>query len=75
MSESRRNGMSRLFAGFEQRELRELRGALPRFYGDVLDVWRPWAGYVCGTGIDATHFLAEDSPEETAYQLLAFFSA
>jgi haloacetate dehalogenase len=49
------------------------RGALPRFYGDVRDVWRPWAGYVLGTGIDANHFLAEDSPEETAYQLLAFF--
>jgi haloacetate dehalogenase len=51
------------------------RGALPRFYGDVLDVWRPWAGYVLGTGVDAKHFLAEDSPEETAYQLLAFLSS
>jgi haloacetate dehalogenase len=48
------------------------RGGLPRFYGDVLDVWRPWAGDVRGMGIDATHFLAEDNPEETAYQLLAF---
>ena len=43
-------------------------GALPRFYGDVLDVWRPWAGDVRGAGIDARHFLAEDNPDETAYQ-------
>ncbi len=51
------------------------RGALPRFYGDVLDVWRPWAGDVRGTGLDATHFLAEDSPEETADRLLAFLAS
>ena len=30
---------------------------------------------VRGTAIDAKHFLAEDSPEETAYQLLAFLSS
>jgi haloacetate dehalogenase len=51
------------------------RGGLPRFYPHVLDVWRPWAGDVRGAGIDAKHFLAEDSPEETAYQLLAFLSS
>jgi haloacetate dehalogenase len=42
------------------------RGALPRFYGDVLDVWRPLARNVTGQGLDASHFLAEDQPEQTA---------
>lgn len=51
------------------------RGALPRFHGDVLDVWRPWAGDLRGTGVDAKHFLAEDNPDETASQLLAFLSS
>jgi haloacetate dehalogenase len=51
------------------------RGGLPRFYGDVLDVWRPWAADVRGAGSDAKHFLAEDRPEATADQLLAFFSS
>jgi haloacetate dehalogenase len=50
------------------------RGGLPRFYRDVLDVWRPWAPDVRGAGIDAKHFLAEDRPEETAAQLRAFLS-
>jgi haloacetate dehalogenase len=50
------------------------RGALPRFYGDVLEVWRPWAPDVRGEALDATHFLAEDLPEETAARLLAFLS-
>jgi haloacetate dehalogenase len=50
------------------------RGALPRFYPDVLEVWRPWAPDVRGEALDATHFLAEDRPEETAARLLAFLS-
>ena len=48
------------------------RGALPRFYGDVLDVWRPWAPDVRGAAIDGTHFFPEDRPEETAAALVAF---
>jgi haloacetate dehalogenase len=48
------------------------RGALPRFYRDVLQVWRPWAPDLGGEALDATHFLAEDRPEETAARLLAF---
>ena len=51
------------------------RGGLPRFYPDVLDVWRPWAPDVRGRGIDASHFLAEDRPEETAQELLTFLAA
>ena len=48
------------------------RGALPRFYGDVLDVWRPWAPDVRGQALDASHFLPEDRPQETAEALLGF---
>lgn len=50
------------------------RGALPRLYGDVLDVWRPWAEHVTGRGLDATHFLVEDQPEEVATELLTLLS-
>jgi haloacetate dehalogenase len=48
------------------------RGALPRFYGDVLDVWRPWAPDVTGQGLDASHFLVEDQPEQVAAILSDF---
>ncbi len=51
---------------------RGARGALPRLYGDVLEVWRPWAREVRGHGLDATHFLVEDRPEEVADELAAF---
>ena len=47
-------------------------GALPRFYGDVLDVWRPWAGDVTGQAIPASHFVVEDQPELTADALAVF---
>jgi haloacetate dehalogenase len=46
-------------------------GALPRFYGDVLDVWRPWADQVSGHGVSASHFLVEEQPETVADALLA----
>jgi haloacetate dehalogenase len=49
------------------------RGALPIFYGDVLDVWRPWAPGVTGRGVEASHFLVEDQPREVAAELIAFF--
>jgi haloacetate dehalogenase len=45
------------------------RGALPRLYDDVLDVWRPWADDVRGAGVDASHFLAEDQPDVVAGEL------
>ncbi len=51
------------------------RGGLPRFYADVLGVWRPWAPDVRGRALDATHFLAEDRPEEVAAELLAFLAS
>lgn len=49
------------------------RGALPRLYADVLDVWRPWAELVNGVGMPGSHFFAEDEPERTASELMAFF--
>lgn len=48
------------------------RGALPRLHGDVLEVWRPWAEQLTGAAIDASHFIPEDRPRETAQHLLAF---
>ena len=47
-------------------------GALPRFYGDVLDVWRPWADQVSGQGLPGSHFLVEDQPELVAAALSGF---
>ena len=41
-------------------------GALPRFYGDPLEVWRPWADDLSGYGIPASHFLVEEQPEMVA---------
>lgn len=46
-------------------------GALPKFYGDVLSVWKPWADDLRGRGLDASHFLIEDRPDEVARELLA----
>ncbi len=51
------------------------RGALELFYGDVLDVWRPWAPHVRGHGVDASHFLVEDRPEQVAQELTRVFEA
>jgi haloacetate dehalogenase len=48
------------------------RGVLPRFYGDVLDVWRPWTRRVTGQGLEASHFLVEDQPEQVADILSVF---
>jgi haloacetate dehalogenase len=48
------------------------KGALPRFYGDVLDVWRPWADDLTGHAMQASHFIVEDQPEATAETLAAF---
>ncbi len=49
-------------------------GALPRFYGDVLEVWRPWAHQVSGRGLHASHFLVEDEPEQVARELSALLT-
>jgi haloacetate dehalogenase len=51
------------------------RGALPVFYDDVPAVWREWAPGVCGRGVEASHFLVEDAPQEVAGELADFFAA
>jgi haloacetate dehalogenase len=51
-------------------------GALPRFYADPLELWRPLAPEVTGRAIDgASHFLVEDAPGEVADDLAGFFAA
>jgi haloacetate dehalogenase len=51
------------------------RGALGPLYGDVLAVWRSWAADVRGRGVEASHFLVEDCPDEVASELATFFEA
>jgi haloacetate dehalogenase len=41
----------------------------------VLDVWREWADDVRGRAVDSGHFLAEEAPDDTCDELLAFFGA
>jgi len=50
------------------------RGALDNWY-DVLAVWRDWADDVRGRSIDSGHYLAEEAPDDTARELLAFFDS
>ncbi|MBQ0985738.1 alpha/beta hydrolase [Streptomyces sp. F63] len=42
-------------------------------YGDVLAVWRDWAGDPCGGPIASGHHTAEEAPEELARKLLRFW--
>lgn len=49
-----------------------LRDDLEQLYGDVLDVWKPWATDCTGRGIDCGHHMAEEAPEALAKELLAF---
>ena len=51
------------------------RGLMERHF-DVLATWRDKAaGAVSGRALDCGHFLPEERPQETAEELLAFFSA
>ena len=51
-------------------------GALPRFYEDPLELWRPLAPGVTGRAVaDASHFLVEDAPGEVADDLAGFLAA
>lgn len=45
-------------------------GAAPR---DLLATWREWAADARGGPVASGHFLAEEAPEETLRELLAFF--
>jgi haloacetate dehalogenase len=49
-------------------------GALPLFYEDPLELWRPYAPEIEGRAIEgASHFLVEDAPGEVAADLGGFF--
>ena len=51
-------------------------GALPRFYEDPLELWRPLAPALTGRAVEgASHFLVEDAPGEVADDLAGFFAA
>lgn len=50
------------------------RGALPKLYGDVLEVWRGWCDDVSGQAVNASHFLAEDEPDVVADHLLTLLA-
>jgi haloacetate dehalogenase len=44
-------------------------------YGDVLGVWRDWAGdRLEGGPIDSGHHMAEEAPEELVSELRAFWT-
>ncbi|HEY0454525.1 alpha/beta hydrolase [Actinophytocola sp.] len=45
---------------------------LAELYGDVLEVWRPWAADLRGGVIDSGHHMAEEAPGELAKALLDF---
>ncbi|MHC9292128.1 alpha/beta fold hydrolase [Mycobacterium sp. LTG2003] len=47
------------------------RGVIGKWY-DPLALWRTWAEHVSGSPVDATHFLAEDRPDEVAALLEDF---
>jgi len=46
---------------------------LPELYGDVLDVWRPWAPDRREHAIASGHHMAEEAPEAVARALQSFF--
>jgi haloacetate dehalogenase len=41
-------------------------------YGDVVAVWRAWAGDVRGAPIESGHHVAEEAPDELASRIAAF---
>jgi haloacetate dehalogenase len=47
---------------------------LPDLYGDVLGVWRDWAGDLRGAPIGSGHHMSEDAPEELAARLREFLA-
>jgi len=50
------------------------RDDLEYLYGDVLNVWRPWATDLIGGPIESGHHMAEDAPAELAARLVEFLA-
>ena len=51
------------------------KGNLPRFFGNVLDLWKDKAAEVKGKPLPGGHFLAEHVPDQTYAELKAFLTA
>ena len=51
------------------------RDDMERLYGDVMQVWRPWAADLTGQRIDCGHHIAEEAPAELAATLIPFLAA
>jgi haloacetate dehalogenase len=47
---------------------------MEELYGDVVEIWRPWATDVRGVAVHSGHHVAEEAPEELAQALAAFFA-
>lgn len=52
-----------------------LRDDLETLYADPLEIWEDWATDVHGFGIDSSHHMAEEAPDELLAALTAFFPA
>jgi haloacetate dehalogenase len=52
-----------------------LRDDLGDIYGDVAEVWRPWAGDLTVEPFDSGHHMAEEAPEKLAERLAAFLAS
>ena len=48
------------------------RDDMEEIYGNPLDVWRPWCPQIVGHGIDSTHHIAENAPEDLVRSLRSF---
>lgn len=51
------------------------RDDMEQLYGDVVAVWRPWAGDVSGAPIESGHHLAEEAPGPLAEQIATLVAA
>ncbi|HEY8652004.1 MAG TPA: alpha/beta hydrolase [Dermatophilaceae bacterium] len=51
------------------------RDDMQALYGDVLEVWRPWAPDLTGYAIDSGHHMAEDAPDDLANLLIAHIAS
>ncbi|WP_328333955.1 hypothetical protein OHA70_17915 [Kribbella sp. NBC_00382] len=48
------------------------RDDMEEIYGNPLEVWHPWCPQIVGHGIDSTHHIAENAPEELVRSLRTF---
>jgi haloacetate dehalogenase len=51
------------------------RDDMAQLYGDVVAVWRDWAGDVSGAPIESAHHMAEEAPGPLAEQIATLVAA